>query len=167
MPLTMYDASVPVLIRGLTNLDTVLTKGEEFAAAQGIDPNELVAARLFPDMNPLSGQIQSASDTAKFCAARLTGTQGPSFEDTETTFAELHTRLSNTIDYLKTFEPSQFEGSETREVVLKSRRGERQFIGQNYLLGFALPNFFFHVTTGYDILRHKGVPIGKMDYLGG
>lgn len=167
MPLTMYDASVPVLIRGLTNLDALLAKGEEFASAQGIDPAELVNARLFPDMNPLSGQIQSASDTAKFCAARLTGTPGPSFPDTETTFAELHTRLSNTLDYLRTVEPSQFDGSETRDVVLKTRRGERQFIGRDYLLGFALPNFFFHVTTGYDILRHKGVPIGKLDYLGG
>ena len=166
MPLTMYDASVPVLIRGLTNLDAVLTKGEEFASAQGLDPAELVGARLFPDMHPLSGQIQSASDTAKFCPARLTGTQGPSFADTETTFAELHTRIANTLDYLKTFEPAQFEGSETREVILKTRRGERHFEGQAYLLSFALPNFFFHVTTAYDILRQRGVPIGKMDYIG-
>jgi len=166
MPLSLYDASVPVFRRALTNLDAILTKGEEFAAAQGLDTAELATARLAPDMFPLTGQIQSASDSAKFAAARLTGTTGPSFPDTETTFEELHERIAKTLDYLAGVDPAGFEGAETREIVTRSRRGERHFVGTSYLLTFALPNFFFHVTTAYDILRHKGVPVGKSDYLG-
>lgn len=166
MPLSMYDASVPVFQRALGNLDALLRKGEEHAAAAGLDLAELASARLAPDMFPLTGQIQSACDSAKFAAARLTGTTAPSFPDTETTFEELHQRIAATLDYLASVDPAGFEGSETREVVQKSRRGERHFVGTSYLLTFALPNFFFHVTTAYDILRHKGVPVGKMDYLG-
>jgi len=166
MSLSMYDASVPVFQRALGNLDTLLRKGEEHAATAGLDLGELAAARLAPDMFPLTGQIQSACDSAKFAAARLTGTAGPSFPDTETSFEELHQRIAATLDYLASVNPADFEGSETREIVQKSRRGERHFVGSSYLLTFALPNFFFHVTTAYDILRHKGVPVGKMDYLG-
>lgn len=166
MSLSMYAASVPVFQRALGNLDAVLRKGEEHAAAQGLDLAELAAARLAPDMFPLTGQIQSASDSAKFCAARLTGTVAPSFADDETTFDEMHQRIAKTLDYLASVDPAGFEGSETRAVVQKSRRGERHFIGTSYLLTFALPNFFFHVATAYDILRHKGVPVGKSDYLG-
>lgn len=166
MPLSMYDASIPVFQRALGNLDALLRKGEEHAAAAGLDLAELAAARLAPDMFPLTGQIQSACDSAKFAAARLTGTQAPSFPDTETTFEELHQRIAATLDYLASVDPAGFAGSETREIVQKSRRGERHFVGSSYLLTFALPNFFFHVTTAYNILRHKGVPVGKMDYLG-
>lgn len=166
MPLSLYDASIPVFQRALRNLDAILTKAEEHAAANGIDLAELAAARLAPDMFPLTGQIQSASDSAKFAAARLTGTTGPSFADTETTFGELHARIAKTLDYLASVDPAGFEGAETREIVQKSRRGERHFVGTSYLLTFALPNFFFHVATAYDILRHKGVPVGKSDYLG-
>lgn len=166
MSLSMYAASVPVFQRALGNLDAVLRKGEEHAAAQGLDLADLAAARLAPDMFPLTGQIQSASDSAKFCAARLTGTAAPSFADDETTFDEMHQRIAKTLDYLASVDPAGFEGSETRAVVQKSRRGERHFIGTSYLLTFALPNFFFHVATAYDILRHEGVPVGKSDYLG-
>ncbi|TCK30744.1 hypothetical protein EV667_0844 [Ancylobacter aquaticus] len=166
MSLSMYDASVPVFQRALGNLDALLRKGEEHAATSGLDLSELAAARLAPDMFPLTGQIQSACDSAKFAAARLTGTTGPSFADTETSFEELHQRIAATLDYLASVNAADFEGSETREIVQKSRRGERHFVGTSYLLTFALPNFFFHVTTAYDILRHKGVPVGKSDYLG-
>ncbi|MDF2620463.1 MAG: hypothetical protein K0S00_3122 [Xanthobacteraceae bacterium] len=166
MPLSIYDASIPVFERALRNLDAILTKAEEYASANCIDLAELAAARLAPDMFPLTGQIQSASDSAKFGAARLTGTTGPSFADTETTFEELHARIAKTLDYLASVDPAGFEGAETREIVQKSRRGERHFVGTSYLLTFALPNFFFHVATAYDILRHKGVPVGKSDYLG-
>ncbi|MCK0207500.1 DUF1993 domain-containing protein [Starkeya koreensis] len=166
MSLSMYDASVPVFQRGLGNLDAILRKAEEHAAATGLDLAELAGARLAPDMFPLTGQIQSATDSAKFGAARLTGTSAPSFADTETTFEELHARIAKTLDYLASVDPAGFEGAQTREIVQKSRRGERHFVGTSYLLTFALPNFFFHVTTAYDILRHKGVPVGKADYLG-
>lgn len=166
MPLSMYDATVPVLQRALGNLDALLVKGEEHAAAQGLDLSELATARLAPDMFPLTGQVQSASDSAKFAVARLTGTEAPSFPDTETTFEELHQRIAKTLDFIASVDPAAFEGSETRAILTKSRRGERHFVGQSYLLTFALPNFFFHVTTAYDILRHNGVPVGKSDYLG-
>lgn len=166
MPLSMYDVTVPVLTRALGNLDALLTKGEEHAAAQGLDLSELTTARLAPDMFPLTGQVQSASDSAKFAVARLTGTEAPSFADTETTFDELHQRIANTLAFIASVDPAAFEGSETRAIVTRSRRGERHFVGQSYLLTFALPNFFFHITTAYDILRHKGVPVGKSDYLG-
>jgi hypothetical protein len=166
MPLSMYDVTVPVLTRALGNLDALLVKGEEHATAQGLDLSELATARLAPDMFPLTGQVQSASDSAKFAVARLTGTEAPSFADTETTFEELHQRIANTLTFIASVDPAAFEGSETRAIVTRSRRGERHFIGQSYLLTFALPNFFFHVATAYDILRHKGVPVGKSDYLG-
>lgn len=166
MSLSMYDASVPVFQRALGNLDAILRKGEEHAAAAGIDLAELAAARLAPDMLPLTGQIQRASDSAKFAAARLTGTEGPGFPDTETSFEDLHRRIAATLDYLASVDPAGFEGSESRAIVQKSSRGERHFVGSSYLLTFALPNFFFHVTTAYDILRHNGVPVGKADYLG-
>lgn len=166
MSLSMYEASVPVFQRALGNLDALLRQGEEHAAAAGIDLSELAAASLAPDMLPLTGQIQRASDSAKFAAARLTGTTGPSFPDTETSFEELHQRIAATLAYLASVDPADLEGSETRAIVQKSQRGERHFVGSSYLLTFALPNFFFHVTTAYGILRHKGVPVGKADYLG-
>ncbi|MBB3773508.1 hypothetical protein FHS55_004145 [Angulomicrobium tetraedrale] len=166
MPLSLYDTTIPVFQRALANLDAILTKGEEFTAAHGLDPAELTGGRLAPDMLPLTGQIQRASDTAKFAAARLTGTAGPSFADDEVSFADLHARIAGTLHYLAGVDPMAFEGSETRAIVVAARGGERHFVGTGYVLNFALPNFFFHVVTAYDILRHKGVQVGKVDYLG-
>ncbi|MBV8273076.1 MAG: DUF1993 domain-containing protein [Cupriavidus sp.] len=166
MALSMYDVSVPVFIRALTNLSAILEKGAAHAKAQGMDASELIQTRLIADMDPLSAQVQRASDSSKGCAARLAGVETPSFPDNETTFRELQERIAKTIAYLKTIQPAQLEGSETRPVELKLHSGPITFDGKSYLLGFALPNFYFHVTTAYDILRHKGVQIGKMDFLG-
>ncbi|TXH39228.1 MAG: DUF1993 domain-containing protein [Rhodospirillaceae bacterium] len=167
MTISMYQASVPVLVRQLTNLAAILKKAEDHAEAKKIDPSVFINARLAPDMFALARQVQIASDTAKGCAARLAGVEVPSYADTETTFAELQARISKTLDFLKGIKAEQIDGSEDREVVLKMRSGDVTFRGQPYLLDFALPNLYFHVTTVYAILRHNGVEIGKMDYLGG
>ena len=166
MSLSMYDACVPVLVRGLTNLSAILEKAAASAEARNIDASVLIGSRLAPDMHPLSRQVQIASDSAKGAAARLTGTENPSWPDTETTFPELAARISKTIDYLQAFKPEQFEGAAARTVTLPSPSGEMKFSGQDFLFGFVLPNFFFHLTTAYAILRHNGAPIGKMDFLG-
>ena len=166
MALSMYDVSVPAFIRGLTNLSAILDKGAAHAQAQGMDALELIQTRLVADMDPLSSQVQRASDSAKGCAARLAGIEIPSYPDNETTFPELQERIAKTVGFLKTIRPEQPDGSETRVVELKLRGGPVTFDGKSDLLGFVLPNFYFHVTTAYDILRHKGVQIGKMDYLG-
>ena len=166
MTLSMYQASVPVFLHALENLQAILAKSAAHAEAKKIEPAVFINARLAPDMFPLSRQVQIASDAAKGCAARLAGVAVPSYEDTETTFPELHERLAKTIAFVKGFTPAQIDGSEERSVVLKMRSGELAFRGQDYLLRMALPNFFFHVTTAYDILRHNGVEVGKMDYLG-
>ena len=166
MTVSMYDASVPVVVRGLTNLSAILDKGAAFAEARKIEPSVLTGARLAPDMLPLNRQVQIASDSAKGAAARLAGAEVPSFADTETTFPELQARISKTIDFLQALKPGAFEGAEARSVTLPGPNGEIKFSGQEFLFSFALPNFFFHITTAYDILRHNGVEIGKMDYLG-
>ncbi|MFC3693266.1 DUF1993 family protein [Chenggangzhangella methanolivorans] len=166
MTTSLYDITVPVLLRGLGNLEAVLGKGEAFASEQGIAPSALLEARLAPDMYPLVGQIQRASDTAKFAAVRLGGVENVPFEDAETDFADLFARIAKTRAFLEAAPRAAFEGKEDAEVVLKTPSSERRFRGVDYALGFLLPNFFFHVTTAYDILRHKGVPIGKLDYLG-
>lgn len=166
MTISMYQASVPVFIRQLGNLSAILDKAIAHASSAGIDPAELVSARLAPDMLPLSSQIQIASDTAKGCAARLAGVDVPRWEDTESTLPELKARIAKTLDFLKGFRPEQIDGSEAREITLKMRDRELKFSGIGYLLGFAMPNFSFHVVTAYDLLRHKGVPLGKRDYLG-
>ncbi len=166
MALSMYDVSVPAFIRALTNLSAILDKGAAHAQAQGMDAQELIQTRLVADMDPLSSQVQRASDSAKGCVARLAGIEIPSYPDNETTFPELQERIAKTVGFLKTIRPEQLDGSETRVVELKLRGGPVTFDGKSYLLGFVLPNFYFHVTTAYDILRHKGVQIGKMDYLG-
>jgi uncharacterized protein len=163
---SMYDISVPVFIRAFENLSRILEKGEAFAKAKGIDPSELVETRLVADMDPLRTQIQRASDSAKGAGARLTGADNPSFADEETTFAELQERIAKTVSFLKGLDAKAFEGSDSREVKINVRRAPVSLPGQDYLLKFALPNFFFHVTTAYDILRHRGVDVGKMDYLG-
>ena len=163
MPISMFDASVPVFVRGLAVLSDLLAKGERHAALAEAD---LVGARLAPDMMTLAGQVQRASDTAKFGAARLTGRAAPSFADDEATFAALRDRCARTIAYLRGFAPDAFAGSEARTVSFGGGASGRTLPGDAYLLSFALPNFFFHVATAYDILRHEGVPIGKRDYLG-
>ena len=166
MALSMYGASVPVFTRALGNLSGLLAKGLASAEARDFDPAVLVSARLAPDMLPLRGQVQIATDTAKGAAARLTGTEAPSWPDTETTFPELQARIKLAIDHLQSFTPAQFEGAEERTVILPLPNGELKFSGEQFLFAFALPNFFFHVTTAHAILRHNGVPIGKMDFLG-
>ena len=165
MALSMYQASVPVFIRILSNLKTILEKGMAYADAKKIDGGVLPTLRLYPDMLPLAKQVQIASDSAKG-VARLAGQEPPAFEDNEKTLPELIARVQKTIDYLKTLNAAQIDGSESKDITLKIGPAELKFTGQNYLLGFALPNFYFHVTTAYNLLRHNGVEIGKRDYLG-
>ena len=166
MALSFYDISVPVFVRGLGQLAHVLDKGLAHAQAAGIDPTELVNARLAPDMFTLAGQVQSASDASKLGTARIAGLTAPSFPDDETTYAELQARVAKTLAFLNGVERAQVDGAEAREVVMKVRGNELRFTAERYLLQFALPNFFFHVTTAYDVLRHSGVPLSKLDYLG-
>ncbi len=167
MSYTIYEASIVPMTRALTNLSKILDKAVAQAKAEDKSPDDLIAAKLADDMRPFPFQIQSASDAAKGAAARLAGITAPSMPDTETTFAELHARLAKTIDFLNSVKPEQLAGAETREIVLKFPNGEMKFTGRDYVANFALPNFFFHVTTAYAILRHKGIAIGKMDFLGG
>jgi hypothetical protein len=162
----MYQASVPVFIRMLSNLSAILDKAVAQAEAKKLDLSVLTQSRLAPDMLPFTFQIQTATDSVKGCAARLAGIEIPSFPDTEKTFPELKARIAKTIDFLKSVKPEQIDGSEERSVTLKLRSGEVHFTGQSYLLGFVLPNFFFHVTTAYALLRHNGIDIGKQDYIG-
>lgn len=167
MSFSIYEASIPPMIRSLGNLSKFLDKAVAQAKSEDRNPNDLLDARLAPDMYPLPRQIQIASDSAKGCAARLAGVEPPSFPDTEQTFPELQTRITKTIDYLKSIAPEQVAGAEDRTVTLKFPQGEMKFSGRDFVTGFALPNFYFHVTTAYGILRHKGINVGKMDYLGG
>lgn len=166
MTLSLYQASVPVFVRALNNLSAILGKAAVHAEVKKIDPSVFINARLAPDMFPLARQIQSASDAAKGCAARLAGAGIPSYADTEATFTELHERIAKTIAFLQGVDAAQIDGGDDRPVTMRLRGGEVRFTAQSYLLGFALPNFFFHVTTSYAILRHNGVEIGKADYLG-
>jgi hypothetical protein len=166
MSISMYKASAPIFLRMLGNLDTLLEKAEANARERGFDPNLLVTSRLAPDMLPLSAQIQFASDSSKGAMARLSGGTAPSMADTEATIADLRTRIAKTVDYIKSVPASAVDGSEERDVVLKTPNGDLPFKGLQYLTAFALPNFRFHVTTAYAILRHNGVPLGKLDFLG-
>ncbi|MDH4611035.1 DUF1993 domain-containing protein [Pseudomonas sp. BN102] len=167
MSLSMYEASIPVLARMLNNLSNILKKAEANAQARGIEPQVFIESRLAPDMYPLARQVQIASDMAKGCAARLAGVEVPSWADTEASFEELQARIAKTQAFIKGIDAAQLEGSESRTVVLKMRNGDLSFSGRDYLLNFALPNFYFHLTAAYAILRHNGVDVGKMDYLGG
>jgi hypothetical protein len=162
----MYAASVPAFMRALRNLREVLQRGEAHAIERGFEPAVLLQARLAPDMRPLLNQVQMATDTAKNGAARLAGVEAPVFVDDESDFAGLYARIDRAIAYLREFAPAQIDGSETRPVLLRTPRGEHSFEGLGYLTGFALPNLYFHVTTAYAVLRHNGVPLGKLDYLG-
>ncbi|MEQ1484856.1 DUF1993 domain-containing protein [Methyloglobulus sp.] len=166
MSLNLYEASIPVFVRMLGNLSSILDKAVIYAETKNIDPAILVNARLAPDMYPLSRQVQIATDMVKGCAARLAGVDVPSYEDNEATFADLQARIAKTVAFLQSVSAEQINGSEGRTVTLKLRGREIQFLGQPYLLDFVLPNLYFHVTTTYAILRHNGVEIGKMDYLG-
>jgi hypothetical protein len=165
--LSLYQASVPVFIRSFDNLNKILDKAIAHAEAKKIDQSVFVTGRLAPDMLPFSKQIQIASDTAKGAAARLGGLEIPSFADTETTFDELKDRIARTVTFMRSADAAKIDASSEREIVLKmGKSGELKFSGNNYLLGFVLPNFYFHITTAYLILRHNGVEIGKLDYLG-
>jgi hypothetical protein len=166
MPLSMYQTSIPVFVRALGNLSAILEKAAAHAEEKKIDPSVFINARLAPDMFPLSRQVQSATDSAKGCGARLAGAEVPRYEDTESTFAELQARIDKTVAFLQGLGPDLIAGSGDRSIVLKLRGKEVSFSGQNYLFNFALPNFFFHAVTAYDILRHNGVEIGKQDFLG-
>jgi hypothetical protein len=162
----MYQASVPVFARALGNLRAILEKGEAHAAAKNFKPEVLLNDRLAPDMLPLTRQIQIATDGVKGCSARLAGIEVPKYEDNEASFADLYARLDKTIAFINSIKPEQIDGSEGKDISLPSPRGTMEFKGQPYLLFFVLPNMYFHCTTAYAILRHNGVEIGKMDFLG-
>ncbi len=166
MSLSMYQASIPVLIKNLTNLAGILEKAEAHAADKKVDPAVFIQMRLYPDMYPLARQVQIATDVAKGCAARLSGQTPPVYDDNETTFAELQARIAKIIAFLNTFTPEQIDGTEEATITLKLGGRERSFKGLPYLLDFVLPNVYFHTTTAYAILRHGGVELGKADFLG-
>ncbi|HXM82636.1 MAG TPA: DUF1993 domain-containing protein [Burkholderiales bacterium] len=166
MTLSMYQASAPRFANTLKNLSAILDKAQAYCDAKKIEPTVLTSSRLFPDMFPLSRQVQIACDTAKGAVARLAGMQIPQHEDTEQTFAELKARIAKTLDFIESAKPAQIDGTEAKEIVLKLGGREVTFNGMQYLLGFAHPNFYFHATTAYNILRHNGVEIGKRDFIG-
>lgn len=167
MTTSLYDLTAPVLIRALGSLSAILAKGEAFAVEQGVDPAKLLGARLIDDMDSLTAQVQRASDTAKGAMVRIGGVEGVAMPDEEASFADLQQRIANTIAYLESVPREAIDGREDATVTLTTPGGSFDFTGRSYALNFVLPNFFFHVTTAYAILRHKGVPIGKLDYLGG
>jgi hypothetical protein len=167
MALSLYDASIPVYLQMLRNLEVWIGKAEAHAAASGADPAGYLTARLAPDMATLVGQIQFASDAAKSGAARLAGVTAPSFPDTETTWPELKARVAKTIAFVEGVARDAVEGDEARTVELPLPGRTMTFTARNFLLQFSLPNFLFHVVTAYGLLRSQGVPLGKMDYLAG
>ena len=166
MLISMYQASAPRFANMLKNLSAILDKAQAHAEAKKIDQGVLLGCRLYPDMFALTRQVQIACDNAKGAVARLAGVEVPKHEDTEQTFADLKARIAKTIDFVSSFKPSQIDGSEEKNIHLKLGALEVDWKGMQYLLGFALPNFYFHVVTAYDILRHNGVEIGKRDYIG-
>jgi uncharacterized protein len=166
-PSMMYSASVPVLTQMLGGLSAVLAKAEAHASAKTIDPNAFLQARLFPDMFNLVRQVQVSCDFAKGTAARLAGVEVPKMEDTELTFADLQKRIATVIAFMQSLDAAKFDAAATREIVTQAGTPkEKRFVGQSYLLNYALPHFFFHTTTAYSILRHNGVEVGKKDYVG-
>ena len=167
MTLSMHVASVPVFRQMLGSLDNLLAKAESHATERKIDPAALLQARLFPDMFPLLKQVQIACDFAKGVSGRLAGVELPVFDDSEQTFAELRALVAKTVAFIDGLDAARFDGSEDREIVLRpGTPKERRFVGQAYLLNYGLPQFFFHVTTAYALLRHNGVELGKKDYMG-
>ncbi|MBL8288772.1 MAG: DUF1993 domain-containing protein [Rubrivivax sp.] len=167
MSLSMYSASVPVFVRMCGNAQKWLTRAEEHAAARKFDPVNYLGLRLAPDMLPFARQIQIASDGAKGCVARLAAIEVPKWEDNEATTSDLRARLQRTIDFVQSVPAEKFAGAEGREIVLPMRSGDPlRFDGESYLKFYVLPNFYFHITTTYALLRHAGVELGKRDYLG-
>jgi len=166
MALSMYQASAPRFANMLKNLSAILDKAQAHVEAKKLDPAAFTTYRLFPDMFPLTRQVQVACDAAKGALARLAGVENPKHEDTEQTFADLKARIARTIDFINAIKPAQIDGSEDKEIVLKLGAREVKFTGMQYLLGHATPNFYFHVTTAYNILRHNGVELAKRDYIG-
>ncbi|MDR7051006.1 hypothetical protein J2X54_003493 [Duganella sp. 3397] len=163
---SIYSASIPAFKQILNSLHTILGKAEAHIADKKIDPNALLQYRLFPDMLPFTRQVQIACDFAKGAAARLGGLDVPSYEDKEVTFAELKARIEKTLAYIDSVPQDAIEGSETRAITTGSGEKTKHFTGQTYLFHYALPHFYFHATTAYDILRHNGVEVGKKDYIG-
>lgn len=166
MSLSMHSCSIPYFVRALSNLSAILEKGAAHAKENDIDPSILVTSRLFPDMFPLSRQVQIACDVSKGAAARIAGVEAPSAEDTESSFEELQARISKTIEFLNSLPADQINGSEEKEIKFQAGPYELDFTGATYLSIWALPNIYFHVTTTYNILRHNGVVLGKIDYVG-
>ena len=166
MSISMHSASVPVFVRMLSNLLAWLDKAEAHALSKKFETGVLLSARLAPDMLPFTKQVQIACDTAKFAVARLAGVEAPKFDDQEASVAELRERIRKTIDYVQSVPASQIDGTENKDVTVPRRDGSMTFKGEPYLKNYALPNFFFHVTTAYALLRHNGVELGKSDYLG-
>ena len=166
MALSIYDLSIPVLIRGLNNLSSILDKAGGYAAAKKIDPTVLVQTRLYPDMFPLGRQVQITCDTAKGAAGRLAGIDIPKHEDNETTLEELKQRIAKTVAFVKSVQADQLRDAETKAIELKFPNATIKFTGLSYLTDFVLPNFFFHQSIAYALLRSSGVEIGKMDFLG-
>ena len=166
MSITMHSASAPIFIATLHNMSAWLEKAEAHAAAKKFEPGVLLASRLAPDMLPLTNQVQIACDTAKFLIARLAGVDAPKFDDTESSLADLRARIAATIEFVKSVPADSIDGSEGKDVTLPRRSGPIVMKGEAYLKHFALPNFFFHATIAYALLRHNGVEIGKMDFLG-
>lgn len=164
--MNLYDQIVPVFTRGLGNLETLLDKAHAHAGGAGYDFSALLSARLFPDMFPLLRQVQLVTDFAKGAAARLAGQEVPRWEDSETNYTELKARLARTVEFLGSLPPAAFAEAATRRIELKTPAGEFSFNGKDFLQQWALPNFYFHAATAYNLLRHNGVPIGKLDFLG-
>ncbi len=166
MSISMYQISVPVFTRMLTNLAAIIEKAAAHCEEKKIDPAVLINYRLYPDMFAFAKQIQIATDAARNGTAYLAGDDPPKFDNTEQSFAELAERVNKTIAFVNTYRPEQIDGSEEKDVVIKRGETTVTYKGQAYLLNRVLPNFFFHITTAYDILRHNGVALGKKDYLG-
>ena len=166
MPISMFDASVPPIAHALKNLSAILQKGAAHAEARKIDASVLITARLFPDMFPLSRQVQIATDQGKGGPARLAGMDPPKFEDNETTFPALIACIDRAVSFIESLRREQIDGSENRKITLVAGGQTLNFVGLPYLTNFVLPNLYFHSTTAYNILRHNGVEIGKMDFLG-
>jgi hypothetical protein len=166
MALSLYDISIPVMIRGMAHAASVLERGRVFAEEKRLSDDAILGARLAPDMMPLIGQIQRASDTAKFAAVRIGQIPNVPMADQETTFDQAQARIAATVRLLENTPPRSFDGRDDAEIILPVQNGKRDYTGRSYVLEFVLPNFFFHVTTSYDILRNLGAPVGKRHFLG-
>lgn len=166
MSVSLYEVSIPIFTLSLNNLAAILDKAAAHAEAKKVEPNVLATTRLIADMLPLSAQIQIACDTAKGAAARLAGVEAPKHADTEATIAELKARVDKTLAFIKSIKPEQLANAEMREIILQFPQSTMKFTGLNYLTNFVLPNFFFHMTMAYALLRKNGVELGKRDFLG-